>query len=84
MYIIGWIGTILLALCGLPQVIRTYKTGQTHDLSWSFLFMWWVGELLTFIYVIYNDHTQLPLLMNYGLNIILVFYLLFMKSNNGD
>ena len=49
---IGWLGSTLLAFCGAPQAIKTYRTKQAEDLSWGFLFMWIGGEICTTIYVL--------------------------------
>ena len=60
---IGWIGSILMAFCGLPQAIESYKTKSSRGLSWGFLIMWFSGELLTLIYIL--PKMDLPLLFNY-------------------
>jgi len=46
--IIGWIGNILFAICGIPQVIKTFRSKSAKDLSLLFLWLWFSGELLTF------------------------------------
>ena len=52
---IGWTGNILFAICGIPQVIKTYRSKSAKDLSLLFLWLWFVGELLTFIYIVVGD-----------------------------
>lgn len=76
--LVGWTGAILLAFCALPQVVHTWTTKKAKDLSWAFLFLWWLGEIFTCVYVL-KQPLQPPLLANYMLNIILVTYLLFAK-----
>jgi len=82
---IGWIGSLLLALCGLPQAIKTYQTKRADDLSWWFLGMWGGGEILTFIYVLNSNIAdgayQYPLLVNYVINFIIIKYLVYVKWN---
>lgn len=34
---IGWIGSILFALCGLPQAIHSMRHGHSDGLTWGFL-----------------------------------------------
>ncbi len=85
--IIGWIGAALFAICALPQAVKTFKTKQAGDLSWMFLLFWLFGEIFTFIYVIIDDiklkTTHYPLYINYVVNIVLVFYLLYAKMFYG-
>lgn len=80
---IGWIGNILFAVCGLPQVIKTYRTKKANDLSILFLWMWLLGELLTFIYILIGDYetgiAHLPLYFNYVVNIFMACYLIWAK-----
>jgi len=73
---IGYIGGILLAICGLPETIRTIKDGRCH-LGWPFLFMWFFGEILMGIYTL--KLWDGPLLFNYGFNILLVGIMVFYK-----
>ena len=78
---IGWIGSIMLAICGLPQAIESFKTKSSAGLTWGFLFLWFTGEILTFIYVL--PKMDLPLLLNYSANIIflgiIIYYKIFPK-----
>lgn len=80
---IGWLGSLLLSFCGLPQAIKTYQTKKADDLSWGFLGMWGAGEIFTFIYVIENNlnkgEFQYPLLANYTINTIIIVYLIYVK-----
>lgn len=74
--------------CAVPQCIKTWKTRKTEDLSLTFLLMWFVGEILTFTYVLITNNQvgeyQIPLLANYVFNFVLVCYLLYAKwSYNG-
>ena len=74
---IGWIGSILLAFCGLPQAIESYKTKNSNGLTWSFLIMWGVGEIFTIIYIIPKWHW--PLIFNYISNIIFISVIVYYK-----
>jgi uncharacterized protein with PQ loop repeat len=76
---IGWIGSILLAFCGLPQAIESYKTKSSEGLTWSFLIMWGVGEIFTVIYIIPKWHW--PLIFNYTANIIFISIIVYYKIN---
>jgi uncharacterized protein with PQ loop repeat len=77
MEFLGWIGSILLAFCGLPQAIESYKTKCSDGLTWGFLFMWLSGEILTFLYVL--PKLDLPLIFNYSANIIFLIIIVYYK-----
>ena len=76
---IGWIGSLLLALCGLPQAIESYKTKSSEGLTWGFILMWFIGELCTFAYII--PKMDFPLLVNYSANIIFLIIIIYYKVN---
>lgn len=77
MNLIGWIGSILLALCGLPIAFEAFKNKKS-DINWMFLLMWGMGEIFTLIYVS-SKSDVLPLMFNYGLNILFLSIVLFYK-----
>lgn len=74
---LGWIGSILLAICGAPEAWKAHKTGKT-ELTWSFLLMWYLGEIFTFIPII-MDLGVSYLIFNYGLNIFFISVILKYK-----
>ncbi len=80
---IGWIGNILFAICGIPQVIKTYRSKSVKDLSALFLWLWFAGELLTFIYIVAGDQEagtfHFPLYFNYMVNIFMACFLIYAK-----
>jgi len=80
---IGWSGGVMLSICAIPQVYRTWKTKKANDLSWGFLLLWFFGEIFTFFYIVYSDFAtnifHFPLYVNYLLNILLVIYLIYAK-----
>jgi uncharacterized protein with PQ loop repeat len=71
----GIIGAILFAFCGLPQAITCIKTGNSRGLSWTFLIMWFFGEIFTIIYIL-PKHDYI-LLGNYIMNF--AFLLIMLK-----
>ena len=79
MEIIGWFGSILLAFCGLPQAIESYKTKSSEGLTWGFIGMWFVGEIMTIIYIL--PQMVLPLIFNYTANIIFLSIIIYYKIN---
>lgn len=77
MDIIGWTGSILFALCGFPQALESYKSGNSNGLTWSFILMWLGGEILTMIYIF--PKLDLPLIFNYSLNLVFLLVILRYK-----
>lgn len=79
----GWLGSILLALCAVPEVISAFITKKC-GLTWGFLLIWYIGEWLTFFPVMIYIKTPF-LIFNYGLNILLITYLIYIKvRQNGN
>ena len=75
---IGWLGGVLLAACGFPEAVRAIKNKKC-ELSWAFLTMWGLGEVFTFVYVTL-DKFSLPLLFNYGFNILFITIMVCFKA----
>lgn len=70
MIIIGWVGSILLAVSSVPQMFKTVRDGHADGLSSSFIASWFIGEVLSLIYVV--PIGQWPLITNYGLNLAIL------------
>lgn len=70
LYLMGWIGAFLLAICGLPQAIKTLHTRRFDGLSLSFVTFWFFGELFTFLYIILSAFSW-PLFFNYSVNLLI-------------
>jgi uncharacterized protein with PQ loop repeat len=86
--LIGWVSSILFAICALPQAWACYKQGHGNGISKLFVWFWLLGELLVQVYV-YNTHgLDLPLFLNYwGNSILIVFimrYIYFPRSDNAS
>ncbi len=83
----GWLGNIVLSIGVIPQVWQTWRTHDVSSFNWSFLLMWAGGVFLTFIYIaagnIKSGDFQWPLWLNYAVNIIGTFYLVYAKARYG-
>jgi uncharacterized protein with PQ loop repeat len=77
MELIGYIGSIMLAVCGLPQALESFKTKSSEGLTWGFIGLWFFGEIFTFIYIL--PKMDLPLLINYSANIIFLAVIIYYK-----
>ena len=84
---IGWTGTILLAFCGIPQLIKSIREGHSDGMSWVFLLTWFIGEICLLIFTV-GKMKGIILIMNYVLNIIIVGgilrYKMFPKREEAD
>ena len=67
--IVVTLGSVLLALCGLPEAIASYKTKKC-SVGWGMLLMWLFGEILLTIFA-FQTH-QYVLLINYFANLTFV------------
>jgi uncharacterized protein with PQ loop repeat len=74
---LGYIGSIMLAICGLPQALESYKTKSSDGLTWGFIGLWFWGEIFTFVYIL--PKMDLPLLINYSANIIFLSVIIYFK-----
>jgi uncharacterized protein with PQ loop repeat len=77
--ILGWLGSICLAICGIPQAWQSIKDKHSHGISWGFVLLWAFGEIFALAYV--YDKLDLPLLLNYATNILILGVILFYKIN---
>jgi uncharacterized protein with PQ loop repeat len=73
----GWVGSALLAFCGLPQAVESWRTGRSDGVTWGLLVMWGLGEFMTLAYVL--PRMELPLIMNYTANIVFLSVIIFYK-----
>lgn len=81
---LGWAGSILLALCAIPQAYKSFREKRTTGISPTFLWMWLSGEIMAAVYV-YYDKYSLPLILNYITNIILIMIIIwFVYFPSGD
>jgi uncharacterized protein with PQ loop repeat len=65
--VLGICGSLLLALSGLPQAVKSAIDGRTGDISKALLWMWVVGAPLMLVYTMLTAPT-LPLILNFGIN----------------
>jgi uncharacterized protein with PQ loop repeat len=79
--LVGWAGAVLLAVCGVPQAVHSFKHKHSFGLTWTFLLMWLIGEVLTLLYVLPTG--RLPLLFNYAANIAAVGVIVYYKLRPG-
>ncbi len=84
--IMGWLGSICLAICGVPQAVQSYKDKHSEGISNGFLILWALGEVFALAYV--YDKLDLPLLLNYATNIfilaVIIYYKMYPKKSEDN
>lgn len=75
--ILGWLGSVCLALCGVPQALQSYKDKHSHGITWGMLLLWAFGEVFALAYVF--NKLDAPLILNYAINIFVVGLMLYYK-----
>lgn len=73
---VGWIGSQLLAWCGLPAAIHVVSQGHANGYSPLFISMWGIGEFLCIIYT-YKKYKDWPLFINYSLNLAFILVIVY-------
>jgi uncharacterized protein with PQ loop repeat len=74
--VLGWIGQLSLTICAFPQVIKSIKNGHSEGVSWGTLILWFVGEVLSCLYVIFLGKWPL---INYVLNVLAIPIIIWYK-----
>jgi MtN3 and saliva related transmembrane protein len=75
--ITGYIAGTLTTVSFLPQVIRSWKTKSTHDISFAMLALFGLGMLLWATYGIWIN--SLPIILANVITFALIIVLLAMK-----
>lgn len=69
---LGWIGSVLLMLCSLPQLIKMLQTKNVESISPIFLFSWLLGMIFMLLHVILIGNPSIPIVMNYSVSLFVV------------
>jgi uncharacterized protein with PQ loop repeat len=73
----AWIGSLMLAVCAVPQAWASYRQGHSDGVTPGLLWLWGGGEVLTLVYVV--DKGIVPMIVNYSFNLILILIITFYK-----
>ena len=74
--LLGWLGSLLFAVCGVPQVVKCVHDGNADGVSFWFLFLWWCGEVLYIASVLMQFGWVGWMMFNYFGNLIMVSIIL--------
>lgn len=73
----GWLGSAMLAICGLPQAFQSWREGHSNGISHGLIWLWFGGEILTLTYVLWNK--DWPLVFNYASNVLILIPIAYFK-----
>jgi len=68
--ILGWIGSVCFAACGLPQAAQCMRQGHANGLSPLFLALWSGGEVCYVSAVLLEFGWVWWMIVNYFVNIL--------------
>jgi uncharacterized protein with PQ loop repeat len=75
--VIGWIGSICFAICGIPQAWQCIKQGHAKGISPLFLALWFAGEVCYILGVYIQFGFVLWMMVNYLFNVALVSIMIY-------
>lgn len=79
--LIGYAAAFLATLAFLPQVLKSWKTKSTGDLSWGMLSL--IASAL-FLWLVYGIMiSSMPLILEDAISLVLVLALVFIKIRHG-
>lgn len=79
--VLGFAAGCLTTFAFLPQVIRTWKTRSTADISLSMFLVLCTGVALWFVYGVINQ--DWPMIIANGVTFLLALTILFFKLRHG-
>ncbi len=74
---LGWLGTTLLGIAAIPQVISVLKKGHADGMTWSYILILLSGFTCQLLYSI---HRGIPVLAaSYTVQVVLFSFIAFRK-----
>ena len=70
--IIGWIGSIAFAICGIPQAWECFKNKSARGINPLFVALWLIGEVSYVISVLLKFGWVHWMMFNYLTNILAI------------
>ena len=78
-YVLGWMAGLLFALCGAPELLNSIKLKHSDNVTGVFMWLWLSAEGLGLSYVILKYGLDYPLLINHGLNMLVLVGIIYYK-----
>lgn len=79
--ILGTIAAILVIVSWIPQVLKSWKTASTRDLSWGMIGLLGISQILWLIYGL--AISSLPVALTNFFTTIFLFSLAYLKLKHG-
>ena len=73
---IGYIGSILISITFIPQIVHTYKIKDSSGISKPFIFINMIGTVCMLIYGVYEN--LVPVIISNSLILFLLLLLTFL------
>ncbi len=73
----GWVGSIMLAVCAVPQAWASYRQGHSDGITKEMLFLWGGGTLLAL--PLQFDREIVQAVVNYNVNLFLIAVIVYFK-----
>jgi hypothetical protein len=70
--VVGFIGALAFALSGIPQAIQSIRLGTSRGMAGGTVALWMVGEVAMLAYVLAKYPSDLALVGNYSVNLLIV------------
>jgi uncharacterized protein with PQ loop repeat len=78
----GWIGTVLFTICYIPQIVHSYRTKCTQNVSPAMWLIQWVAYTSCLVYAI-RIHAA-PLMVGYSIGwLMTAWWLELYRQYNG-
>jgi MtN3 and saliva related transmembrane protein len=81
MTLVGVLAGVLTTACWLPQVLRSWRTRSTDDLSWAYLATISAGVALWLVYGVLS--AQLPVVLANAATSVALIALIGLKARHG-
>jgi len=75
--LVGWIGSVLFAVCGAPQALKSFREGHSRGMSPAFMAFWLAGELCYLYSTVAKFGFVSWLVVNFLGNIFFVLVIIF-------
>jgi len=83
--VIGWIGSVAFAFCGIPQAWECFKNRSAKGINPFFIGLWLIGEICYVVSVLMKFGWVHWMMFNYIVNIfsiaVITFYMMRDRKN---
>ena len=70
--VLGWLGAMCFAACGVPQAWKCYKDGHAEGLSLWFMLLWLGGEVFYVAAILMEYGFIAWMMFNYAANFVCI------------